>query len=88
MGKPKEEDEKTYMQTCQNRLKDELDILIYYGIGKGIIKPPRGHSTGNHILTFYVINRPEKCFAACIVYCCEQYCSALLHLMEGNNAEQ
>ena len=38
---------RTYMRSCEKKLTDQLDPLIYYGISKGVMKPPRGQSSGN-----------------------------------------
>jgi hypothetical protein len=38
---------KKQKRTCEKKLIDQLDVLIYYGISKGVMKPPCEQSSGN-----------------------------------------
>ena len=41
LNQPEEAEESAYMRNCEKQqLIDQLDPLIYYGISKGVMKPP------------------------------------------------
>ncbi len=40
------------LRKCERKFIDNFDPLVYYGISKGVLKPPRGQSSGNYAVNY------------------------------------